>query len=286
MRKSGYIDVHVSGRSGDLAADITARDSSGRTTIVQCKRYAPKNKVGSPEIQLFIGMAVTHHNADHMLYVTTSEFTEPARQLGVRHHVAMVTGTGLLQMARAASDRITRLEVAANEEFAQRQRMINAGREALKSPRRRLADQTAVQGVSSPSPPAPHVDEQTVVFYKGFKVIDRRASRSMTETANNSQARMPHFADSAFAATDVSTTAPRPNRLPNRVIVASALVFGVSGLTLGVVGDPSSSGSQLSAVGDAGGWLFLAGVVAACWWIARALRSWIAHRHQSRGPAT
>jgi len=57
----GYRDVKRIGRSGDLAADIMCKDSKGRSVVVQCKRYAPGTKIGSPDIQTFIGMLNVHH---------------------------------------------------------------------------------------------------------------------------------------------------------------------------------------------------------------------------------
>ena len=52
----GYRDVRHTGGGGDLAADLTCRTADGRLLVVQCKRYAPGNSVGSPEVQTFIGI--------------------------------------------------------------------------------------------------------------------------------------------------------------------------------------------------------------------------------------
>jgi restriction endonuclease Mrr len=40
--------------------------------IVQCKRYAPGTKVGTPALQSFIGMLVAHHRTQVGVFVTTS----------------------------------------------------------------------------------------------------------------------------------------------------------------------------------------------------------------------
>ena len=53
--------------------------------VVQCKRYAPDNLVGSPVIQSFIGMVKIHHKADLGIFVTTSGYTLPAMNLAKEH---------------------------------------------------------------------------------------------------------------------------------------------------------------------------------------------------------
>src|SRR6266540_4182707 len=75
FRDLGYRHVTKTGGAGDLAADITCTDSRGQRVVVQCKRYARDNHVGSPVIQQFIGMITVHHKADHGIVVTTSSFT-------------------------------------------------------------------------------------------------------------------------------------------------------------------------------------------------------------------
>lgn len=91
----GYRRVHRIGRTGDLTADLTAVDPEGRTVVVQCKRYAPGSKVGSPDIQQFIGMCTVHHQAERGIFVTTSEFSAPARALAERHALELFDGARL-----------------------------------------------------------------------------------------------------------------------------------------------------------------------------------------------
>ena len=91
----GYRDVERVGTSGDLGADITCKDRKGRSIVVQCKRHAPGIKVGSKEVQSFIGMMAVHHGADGGIFVTTSEFTQPGVDLARRHGVWLVDGTTL-----------------------------------------------------------------------------------------------------------------------------------------------------------------------------------------------
>lgn len=74
----GFVNVTQVGRAGDLAADLTAVDPWGRTVAVQCKRKAIDQKVGSPELQKFVGMVHAYHRAHYGIFVTTSTFSQPA----------------------------------------------------------------------------------------------------------------------------------------------------------------------------------------------------------------
>ena len=97
---SGFINVRVVGGAGDLAADITCDDSEGRRVVVQCKQYAPHLRVGSPEVQKFIGMGTVHHYANRLIFVTTADFTQPAIRLASEHGIELVGGRQLVGWAR------------------------------------------------------------------------------------------------------------------------------------------------------------------------------------------
>lgn len=99
MRRSGFRDVSVVGGAGDLAADIVARSRDGGHVVVQCKRKAPGHRVGSAEMQMFIGMAHVHHGAARGMYVTTSSFTAPAVELADEHEILLVDGVALADIA-------------------------------------------------------------------------------------------------------------------------------------------------------------------------------------------
>jgi len=92
----GYVDVQHVGGSGDRGADLTAIDSYGRFVVIQCKRYAESNKVGSPEMQRFVG-AINIHGAHHGIVVTTSSFTSESRSIASAHRVELVDGQQLRQ---------------------------------------------------------------------------------------------------------------------------------------------------------------------------------------------
>jgi restriction system protein len=81
LRDLGYKDVRRTGGAGDLAADVVCRSLQGQSVVVQCKRYAPSQRIGSPVIQTFIGMAHVHHQADRAILITTSGYTRAAIEL-------------------------------------------------------------------------------------------------------------------------------------------------------------------------------------------------------------
>ncbi|MER5688508.1 restriction endonuclease [Streptomyces sp. NPDC002205] len=77
-QRDGCTNVLVSGGAGDLGADVTATAPDGRRIVIQCKRYGPTNKVGSPEMQRFGGTCYSVHHAHIPVVVTTSTFTRQA----------------------------------------------------------------------------------------------------------------------------------------------------------------------------------------------------------------
>jgi restriction system protein len=101
LRRLGYRRVRLVGGAGDLAADITGRDSQGNTVVVQCKRYRPGHRVGSRDLQTFIGMVRVHHQADRGIFVTTSAFTDPAWELAEAHEILLVDGEELVRLMQA-----------------------------------------------------------------------------------------------------------------------------------------------------------------------------------------
>ena len=97
LRQEGYRDVRHTGGGGDLAADLICRDARGALVVVQCKRYGAGKRVTSPQLQLFIGMVYTHHQADYGVVVTTSTFTRPAIALARQHGIALLDGATLTE---------------------------------------------------------------------------------------------------------------------------------------------------------------------------------------------
>jgi restriction system protein len=77
-QRDGCTNVEVSGGAGDLGADVVATAPDGRRIVIQCKRYGPTHKVGSPEMQRFGGTCYAVHHAQIPVVVTTSAFTRQA----------------------------------------------------------------------------------------------------------------------------------------------------------------------------------------------------------------
>lgn len=95
----GYTNVSRVGGAGDLAADLVTRDPQGRSAIVQCKRYTPGSKVGSPTLQSFIGMKQVHHKADRGIFVTTADYSQQAIDLAKQHDIVLINGDDLVKIA-------------------------------------------------------------------------------------------------------------------------------------------------------------------------------------------
>ncbi|MEU6127114.1 restriction endonuclease [Streptomyces sp. NPDC047123] len=90
-RRDGCTQVVVSGRSGDLGADVVGHLADGRKLVVQCKKYAPHRSVSSQDMQKFVGTARLEHGADVALFVTTGRtFTKAALGLAVRQDIVAV----------------------------------------------------------------------------------------------------------------------------------------------------------------------------------------------------
>jgi restriction system protein len=88
--RDGCYDVQVVGGAGDLGADVIATAPDGRRIVIQCKRYGPATKVGSPDLQRFGGTCYSVHGAHVAAVVTTSVFTKPAVGYGVQHGIRLV----------------------------------------------------------------------------------------------------------------------------------------------------------------------------------------------------
>ncbi len=95
----GYTDVRRVGGAGDLTADIFGVDNMGRSTVVQCKRYRPGTKVGSPALQMFIGMKSVHHQAERGIYMTTADYSVPAVRLAKQHDIVLIDGDDMVKIA-------------------------------------------------------------------------------------------------------------------------------------------------------------------------------------------
>lgn len=93
--RDGCHTVQVVGGAGDLGADVIATAPDGRRIVIQCKRYGPTTKVGSPDLQRFGGTCYSVHRAQVAAIVTTSVFTKPAVNYGVQQGIRMIDSGAL-----------------------------------------------------------------------------------------------------------------------------------------------------------------------------------------------
>jgi restriction endonuclease Mrr len=98
LENNGVLNVQHTGKSGDLGADLIGVDINGNQIIIQCKRYAPGNTIGSPEIQKFIGMMNVHHKAQKGIFVTTTTYTRPAINFAAQHNITLIDGNKLIEL--------------------------------------------------------------------------------------------------------------------------------------------------------------------------------------------
>jgi hypothetical protein len=99
----GALDMTEIQRMGgrcNLAVDVAARDSVGRTIVVRCSRNAKGVKLETVDIQRFIDMAYVLHQPDLKLLVTASDFTPGARALAERHAVRLMNGMEIEELVR------------------------------------------------------------------------------------------------------------------------------------------------------------------------------------------
>lgn len=79
MDRDGLTARHT-GRRGDKAADVIARDAGSRTIVVQCKHTTRGRRVGAPVLYAVNGTAASLHRAQLAVIVTNGGFTRDARQ--------------------------------------------------------------------------------------------------------------------------------------------------------------------------------------------------------------
>lgn len=98
-RSYGYNCIVTSG-SGDRGIDIVATKSAPvpEETIIQAKKYRQNNKIGSKQVREYATLRQQRGNADKIIIVTTSTFTQPAIELAESLSVDLVTGERLVEM--------------------------------------------------------------------------------------------------------------------------------------------------------------------------------------------
>ncbi|MGW2016762.1 restriction endonuclease [Streptomyces sp. NPDC001927] len=101
-RRDGCREVVVSGKSGDLGADVVGYLADGRKLVIQCKKYAAHRSVSSQDMQKFVGTVRLEHGADVALFVTTCRaFMRDALGLALRQGIVALHRTRI-RRARAS----------------------------------------------------------------------------------------------------------------------------------------------------------------------------------------
>jgi hypothetical protein len=96
MKALGFTVEHVAAsRSGDEGVDLLASkgaDLDESRWIIQCKCYAPKNKVGPSVIRELVGTLKAQSAGTRGMVVTTSTFTSGARELAQSEGIRLMDG--------------------------------------------------------------------------------------------------------------------------------------------------------------------------------------------------
>lgn len=87
----------VSGGANDRALDVLLQLTDGRRIAIQCKRYAPSNRVGAPVIYAVNGTYRAYHRCDQALIITISAFTPDAQRANAEldHPLRLIDGRAL-----------------------------------------------------------------------------------------------------------------------------------------------------------------------------------------------
>jgi restriction system protein len=93
--RDGCPEAHVTGKAGDLGADVMAITPDGRVLVIQAKRYVSGNLVTGPALQKFGGTCYAVHRADVAAVVTTSGFTRQAREYAAAMQIALFDNDAL-----------------------------------------------------------------------------------------------------------------------------------------------------------------------------------------------
>lgn len=89
---SGY-KIDVKNKSRDRAIDVEAiSPNESNKTLIQAKRYSNGKKVDSGEVRKYATLYQQESNVDSVIIVTSSTFTDPAKQLAKDLDVQIING--------------------------------------------------------------------------------------------------------------------------------------------------------------------------------------------------
>ena len=83
--------------TGDDGIDIFLYDANGLKGIAQCKRYAENQNISAKDIREFLGSMI-HVNAQFGYFITTTSFSEQAREFSKGKQFYLIDGVRLKQI--------------------------------------------------------------------------------------------------------------------------------------------------------------------------------------------
>ena len=92
----GY-ETEVTPYVRDRGVDLFLNDKEGTRSVVQVKQYTSGLSVGRPDLQKLQG-AMLDANTDRAIFVTLSNFSEPARRYARQHGLRLIDGDDLVDM--------------------------------------------------------------------------------------------------------------------------------------------------------------------------------------------
>jgi hypothetical protein len=105
----GYTEVTImNGSSDDRAIDIICRDEVGKKTAVRCRQYEPDTLVEFAEVVQFVDAAIPGEGVEHLIFVTTSTYTNAAVEVAEKFDVTLMQATDIvagLQHLRASREK-------------------------------------------------------------------------------------------------------------------------------------------------------------------------------------
>lgn len=95
--------TRVTKAADDGGIDIIAEQSTPvpQKQAIQVKRYSPSNSVGRPEIQQYASIREEQTDVDTVVLVTTSRFTDQAKEVSKRLNVKLIDGSRLYHLIDA-----------------------------------------------------------------------------------------------------------------------------------------------------------------------------------------
>jgi restriction endonuclease Mrr len=104
----GYTDVSImDGNDGERSIDIMCRDKAGKKTAVRCRQYEPDALVEFPEVLEFVDAATQSQGVQHLVFVTTSTYTDAAVEVAETYDVTLMRAADIvvgLQHLRASRE--------------------------------------------------------------------------------------------------------------------------------------------------------------------------------------